>query len=172
MVKVKLEIADASEYIDLPEPPAFDPPPEGDVLAPRTLRVLSNKYADSKVAVRGTVVWIYDCGSSIRTPDMSEKELRRLLSDEPERCSRPHLYLGDSSGASVDRSIWVVEVPRPIRRDERRALPKNIVDSWPAVPKVKLGDEVIVRGTWATVSPRGFRNSDGLLIYESLEHVE
>ena len=41
----------------------------------------------------------------------------------------------------------------------------------PIVIEHVVGDEVEVKGTWSKTSPKGFANSDGLLVYESMENI-
>ena len=62
-------------------------------------------------------------------------------------------------------------MPRPPREDEKKALPKEELAAWPEVPTYAIGDEVVLEGKWATASPLGFRNSDGLLVYKSLQNL-
>jgi hypothetical protein len=158
-----------AEPITMPEVPDFEVPAMvGDAHRVREMVVQGNPLLDKKVKVRGYIVWIYDCAAAIRTPGMSEKKLRKILREHPENCTRPHFFLADTPKAPEADRIMVVEVPRPIRPDERRVLPKDVVDNWPKVPTLKLGQKVVVSGTWALTSPRGFRDSNGLLVYESI----
>ena len=61
----------------------------------------------------------------------------------------------------------MVEVPRPLREDERRD-PVMVEEfkKGPQPPAIKVGDKITVSGTWTIKSPGGFGNSDGLLVYE------
>jgi hypothetical protein len=163
---VKAEVQETSVKLDLPPVPAFQMPaanPDG------THSVAEMRLRE--VRVKGHIIWIYDCATAIRTPDMNDKELERLLREEPERCERPNLYLGDAPTTPTDKGIWVVEVPRAPRPDELKTLPKEVLKEWPEVPKYATGDQVILTGTWAVRSPKGFANSDGLLVYGKLEQV-
>ena len=104
--------------------PEFTAPPTPDgTHSVQEMRLKGNKFLDSDVRVKGHVIWIYDCGTAIRTPDMTEEELE-FMTDEPERCSRPNFYLGDSPDIAADKGIWVVDVPRVPRPDEKKALPR------------------------------------------------
>jgi hypothetical protein len=166
----KAEVAETNIKLDLPSVPAFDQPkPYADGTHPvREMRLKGNKFLDQEVRVKGYVVWIYDCATALRTPDMTDKDLKRLLSEEPERCQLPNLYLGDTPDTPPDRGVWLVDVPRPPREDEKKVLPKEELAAWPEVPVYELGQELIVTGTWAQKSPRGFASSTGLIVYKSL----
>jgi hypothetical protein len=66
----------------------------------------------------------------------------------------------------------VVDVPRAARADERESLDPAVVAemdaAFEAVPPLRVGDRVTVTGTWATVSPKGFRHTDGLLVFKAM----
>ena len=166
----KAEVPETNIKLDLPAVPEFKmPAPYPDGSHPvAEMRLKGNKFLDTEVRVKGYVIWMYDCGTAIRTPDMTDKELERILSDEPERCNRPNLYLGDKPDDVTDRGIWVVDIPRPPREDEKKVLPKEVLAEWPEVPEFKVGQEVTVTGKWALKSPEGFANSAGLLVYKSM----
>lgn len=159
--------------LDLPQVPEFkmpQPNPDG-THSPTEMRLKGFKYIDSEIKAKGYVVWIYDCASAIRTPGMDDKAVAKLLKDEPERCQRPNFFLSDTPQLPKEKGIWVVDVPRPPRDDEKKALPREELAKWPEVPKYAIGDEVVIEGKWATASPQGFRNSDGLLVYKALTTV-
>jgi hypothetical protein len=168
----KAEVQKTSIKLDLPAVPDFvmpQPNPDG-THSVAEMRLRGNKFLDTEVKVKGYVVWIYDCATSIRTPEMSDKDVAQLLENQPEKCIPPHFYLGDRPDTPPDRGIWVVDVPRPPRKDDKN-LPKEIQAEmegrWKALPAFKLGDEVVATGKWAQESERGFRNSDGLLVYKN-----
>jgi hypothetical protein len=171
----KAEVEETSIKLDLPPVPEFTAPaanPDG-THSVQEMRLKGPKFLDTDVRVKGYVIWIYDCATAIRTPDMSEKDLQKLMADEPERCSRPNFYIGDTPDTVSDKGIWIVEVPRAARPDEKKALDdatlKEMDAAFKAVPAFKVGDQVVVSGKWALQSPKGFRNSDGLLIFSALE---
>ena len=153
-----------------PAPPAGPPPPVDGVASPRYVRVNSTKLLDQRITVKGTVVWIYDCEADVaaREPNKSRDEIAKLVARRPDLCKRPHFYLGDHKGTPVARAIQVVEVPRPIRPDERISLSEKEIAAWPAVPSIAVGQRVTVEGTWALNSPKGYANPDGLLVYSRL----
>lgn len=149
-----------------PEDPGPPPPVDG-VYSPAYLRVNGMKMLDQKITVKGTVVWIYDCVEDVaaQQPDKSRDEVGKLVAKRPDLCKRPHFLLGDRKATPVERAVMVAEVPRPIRSDERISLPKDQVAAWPAVPSLAVGQEIVVEGTWALNSPKGFANKNGLLVW-------
>lgn len=154
----------------MPGIPKFEVPVMiGDAHQAGEMLVQGTQYLETKIKVHGAIVWIYDCAEDLRTLGMSKKVLKRLLREHPERCNRPHMHLADDRNAKFAQRIEVVELPRKPRPDELRALPQEMLNTWPEVPKLRVGDEVIVTGRWARQSPRGFQNSHGLLVYESVE---
>jgi hypothetical protein len=167
------EVQDTEVSVNLPDIPTFNmPSPNPDGTHPvREMRLKGNEFLDTEIQVKGYVVWNYDCATAIRTPDMSDRDVQRLLQEHPERCERPNFYLGDSPDTPPEQGIWVVEVPRPPRPDERRALPPAELRAWPEVPEYEVGDHVVVSGQWTLRSPHGATKSEGLLVYESLEHM-
>ena len=95
----------------------------------------------------------------------------KVAKDIPEKCDKPNFYLGDTLDTPQEKALWVVEVPRPPRADEKRFLPKEELAAWPVVPVFATGQKVVVDGKWSMRSPRGFVNSDGLLVYANLAVV-
>lgn len=173
----KAEVSETNVALDLPAVPEFQKPspnPDG-THSVAEMRLEGNKFLDTDVKVKGYILWVYDCATVIRTPEMTDKEVQRILTDEPERCLRPHLVIGDEATTPVDRGIEVVEYPRPLRRDEKRALPDEMVAEMQAalegLPPFKVGDQVAITGKWALQSPGGFRNSEGLLVYQAMENL-
>lgn len=161
--------------LDLPAVPELDVPPSGGAQrTPRELRLTGRSLFGSPVEVKGVVTWVYDCRQAEARPGVSAKELDKVLADEPERCLRPHFHLGQARDTTPESSIWVVELPRPFRKDEVAGYEPAQVEEQKVLAdkaRVQVGDEVIVRGQWDQRSPRGFANSDGLVIYESLDNL-
>lgn len=159
------EVVETKTVIELPPPPEFvapQPNPDGTHGA-LEMRRNSGKFMDQVVKIKGYVVFKYDC-IQVLGP--------KVYKDSPDKCERPHFYIADEKDTSIDRSVWVVEVPRAPREDEKKVLPKeelNNPELWPPEPKYALGDQVEVEGTWSTKSPKGFVNSDGLLIFKNME---
>jgi hypothetical protein len=170
----KAEVQETNIALDLPAVPEFElPKPNADgTHSVEEMRLKGREFLDKEVQVTGYVVWKYDCATALRTPDMSDKELKRILREEPERCEIPNLYLGDKADSPPERGIWVVEVPRPPRPDEKKNLPREMLRDWPEVPEYAVGDHVVLTGTWALRSPKGATNSEGLLVYKDLEHLD
>jgi len=158
------EVVETQTRIELPAPPEFQAPqpnPDGTHSA-LEMRRNSAKFLDQVVKIKGYVVFKYDC-IQVLGP--------KVYKESPDKCERPHFYIADDKDASIERAVWVVEVPRAPREDEKKVLPKeelNNPELWPPEPKYALGDQVEVEGTWSTKSPKGFVNSDGLLIFKGM----
>lgn len=169
----KSEVKETTIKLDLPPVPQFDMPsahPDG-THSVREMRLKGRKLFQTELKIKGFVTWIYDCAEEMREPGMTDKQLQKMLEEAPDKCNRPHFFLGDTADTPSEKSIWVVEVPRELRKDERRTLTREELRNLPAVPKFSLGEEVIVTGTWDQTSPKGFFNSDGLLTYKSMENL-
>ena len=149
--------------------PAGDP----SVRTPRELRARGqHDWLGTEITVRGYVTWKYDCVKHIAKPGEAPAQTQRRIDADPTQCERPKLYLGAAKDSPIDRSIWVVDVPRPPMKLERQRLPADELAKWPAVPKVAVGDHVAITGTWALESPHGERNSDGLLVFKALQPAQ
>src|SRR5512137_743278 len=112
------EVVETSVKLDLPTPPTFEEPrgyPDG-THSVTELRRRSKKFLDQVITVKGYVVWVYDCAQALGP---------QVAQDTPERCDKPNFYLGETPDASQDKTIWVVEVPRPPRDDEKKFLPEE-----------------------------------------------
>jgi tetratricopeptide (TPR) repeat protein len=173
MVKVELPI------------PSFELPParQDGVRTPRELRVHGAKVLDTKVSVHGYVTFAYDCVTDIRKPGESERDTKKRIEADPTLCERPKFFVGDTKTTPKDKSLWVVEVPRPynkmelerIQRPDRnmpdRCEPNEKDPAKKICPPYKVGDEVTVTGQFKLFSPHSERNSDGLLIYEAMTNT-
>jgi tetratricopeptide (TPR) repeat protein len=170
----KPEVATGEAKVDLPAVPSFElPAVEPGFHGVRELRVHGRPLQGSEVRVKGYVTSIYDCVAvlAITRPQASHAELLLSIDNDPRQCERPRFYLGDAKGASREASIWVVDVPRLPAKPERDAMSPAELAQWPAVPKLAVGDYLIVTGTWSTRSPHNERNTGGLLIYKALGHA-
>ena len=173
----KAEVVNTNIQLDLPAVPTFTiPTPNADGSHPvAEMRLKGKSYLDTEVRVKGTVLWVYDCGTAIRTPEMSDKDVKKMLEEHPEHCTRPHMIIGESGDAKVERGVEVVEYPRPLRKDEKKNMPDELLaemeSALAALPAFKVGDEVMVSGTWALRSPKGFHNSEGLLVYKGMQNL-
>jgi tetratricopeptide (TPR) repeat protein len=163
--------AAAATTLDLPALPSFElPSSEPGFVGPRELRLRGRRHLGTQVQVRGYVTWIYDCVAELaaRTPEAKRAALQRSIEDDPTQCERPKLTLGETKATPRAASISVVEVPRPPNKLERKRLPAAELAAWPAVPKVAVGDYVVITGQWTTKAPRGDASSEGLLVYRGL----
>lgn len=163
------EVVRAQTKVELPAVPAFEVPQvEAGVHDPRELRVQGGAVLDREIKVKGYVVWIYDCARAIATAGEAPRDVQARIDADPTLCERPRFFVGATKDTPPERAIWVVDVPRVPNKLELARLPKAELAAWPKVPKVAVGDYVVVAGTWRLASPHGTRNSDGLLVFESL----
>lgn len=183
----KPEVEETQIKLDLPAPPEFNEPkpyPDGSHSVSE-MRLKSQKLLDQPVKVTGYVVFKYDfetCAIDVgeklvkADPKLCEGKkdviecTKRLgqkdVGENPDKCGRPYFYLADAPNASFEKSLWVVEVPRPLLDYEKRD--PALVEAFkkaPPPPQVTVGQKLTVSGTWAIKSPQGFGNSDGLLVY-------
>ncbi|MFH0899937.1 MAG: hypothetical protein V2A73_04835 [Pseudomonadota bacterium] len=152
------EVVETQVKLDLPAPPAFERPrgyPDGSHSVAE-MRRFGTRFLNQDVTVKGHVTWVYDCVAALG---------EKVVKDTPERCEKPHFYLGDTADSPQHRCALVVEVPRPPREDEKRFLPKEDLAKWPEVPTIAIGDLINIEGKWVTSSPQGFMDSNGLLVY-------
>ena len=56
---------------------------------------------------------------------------RLAIEEDPTKCERPKFYLGDAKDTPPEKSIWVVEIPRPYNKLEKERLPKEEIAAWP-----------------------------------------
>jgi hypothetical protein len=182
----KAEVGKADVKIDMPAVPSFDlpaPPADGGHTV-KELRVKGRKLFDTDVTVHGFVTWAYDCKAAIRKPDEQDKDVQKRIDDDPTLCRKPVFYVGDDKATAAERSLWVVDVPRPYNKQELKNVQKKDRHEWidnkcePTVPKDKsmcpqyaVGDEVIITGSFKTASGHGDSNSDGLLVFKKVKNV-
>jgi len=179
------EVHKTTVKVDLPAVPAFDLPaaPADGSRAVKELRVKGKKLLDTDVVVKGYVTWAYDCATALREPGMDEAAVQKIIDDDPTKCERPKFYVGDAPDTPAEKSLWVVDVPRPYNKLEMKRLKakertapdrcepnekdpkKNICGPY------AVGDEVVITGTFKTSSPHSERNSDGLLVYKKMKNI-
>jgi len=188
------EVKKAEIKVDLPAVPAFDLPaaPGDGSQAVKELRVKGKKLLDSEITVKGVVTWAYDCMTEIRKPGESDKDVAKAIEDDPTKCQRAKFYIGDDPSTPPEKSIWVVDVPRPLNKLELKNGPKDQLKTLqhmlpegkypdrcdPAekdpkksiCPPYKVGDKVTITGWWKLSSPHSERNSDGLLVYKKMKN--
>ena len=170
----------------LPTVPAFElpPTPSDGSHTVKELRVKGKKLLGSDITVKGVITWAYDCPTAIRQPGMSDKDLQKLIDEDPSKCERPKFYVGDAPDTPAAKSLWVVEVPRPYYKLELERLPKGELRNPPpdrcdpkgdrkksSCPPYQVGDQVEVVGTWALESTHHDRNSEGLLVFKRMKNV-
>jgi hypothetical protein len=179
------EVHKSEMKLNLPPVPAFDlpPSPSDGSHTVKEMRVKGKKLLESDVTVKGVITWAYDCPTAIRQPGMSDKDLQKMIEEDPSRCERPKFYVGDTADTPAEKSLWVVEVPRPYYKIELERLPKDELRNPPpdrcdakdpkksTCPPYKVGDQVEITGTWKLSSPHSERNSDGLLVFKRMKNV-
>lgn len=179
------EVKKSDIKVDLPAVPAFDlPPAPGDGShTVKELRVKGKKLLDSDITVHGFITWAYDCATAVRKPEESDKDVQKRIDEDPTLCERPKFYIGDAKDTPPEKSLWIVDVPRPYNKLEMERMKKperNLPDRCEPgekdpkkniCPPYAVGDEVTVTGTFKTSSPHSERNSDGLLVYKKMTNI-
>jgi hypothetical protein len=178
------EVKKTDVKLDLPGVPSFDLPsaPGDGSRSVKELRVKGRKLLDTEITVHGFVTWAYDCKTSIRKPDESDKDVQARIDEDPTLCERAKFYIGDDRGTPPEKSLWIVDVPRPynaleikrIKKKDRIEPDRCEPDAKPdqtVCPPYAIGDEVVITGTFKTSSPHSERNSDGLLVYKKLKNL-
>ena len=174
---------------DLPPVPAFDMPATNSdgSHSVKELRVKGKKLFDTEVTVKGVVTFVYDCATAIRGPNEDETAVQKRIDEDPTLCERPKFYIGDTAQTPIEKSLWVVDIPRPWNKLELKNLKKQQREQDPNAgmrcepnekdpkkqicPPYKIGDEVTVVGKFALSSPHTERNTDGLIVYKSMKNA-
>jgi tetratricopeptide (TPR) repeat protein len=168
------EVAKHAAKLDVPAVPGFElPATEPGFHGPHELRVHGRPVLGTEIKVKGYVTWIYNCPAALASgnPKASRAQILTAIDNDPTLCEPAKFYLGDARTTPRNASIWVVDVPRPPAKVERQRLRTGELKAWPAVPKLAVGNYVVVTGTWAIQSPHAEHNTEGLLVYQSLEHA-
>jgi len=179
------EVTKSTVKMSLPAIPAFDlPPPNPDGShSVKELRVKGKKLLETDVVVKGYVTWAYDCPTALREPGMDEKAVQKIIDEDPTKCERPKFYVGDAPDTPAEKSLWVVDVPRPynkleierIKQKDRnmpdRCEPNEKDPKKQICPPYKVGDQVEVTGKFSLSSPHSERNSEGLIVYKKMKNV-
>jgi hypothetical protein len=164
------EVTSSKAKVTVPPIPAFElPASEPGFHGPRELRVHGKPLLGTEIKLKGYVTWTYNCAAALAAsnPKVPPAQILTSIDNDPTLCESPKFYLGESKTTPADASVWVVDVPRPPSKREREHPSKPA----PQVPKLAVGDFVVVTGTWATQSQRGEQNTSGLLIYRGLERA-
>lgn len=181
------EVKKSEVKVNLPGVPGFElPPPNPDgSKSVKEMRVKGKKLLDTDIVVKGVVTWVYDCKTALHQPGMSDKDVEKLMYEDQTKCERAKFYIGDAADTPAEKSMWVVEVPRPFTKIElERLKPRARAEELnnPAArrcdskkkdhcPIYEVGDQVEITGTWKLASSHGDRNSDGLLVYKKMKNV-
>jgi len=189
------EVKKTDVKLDLPNVPAFDlpPAPADGSHSVKELRVKGKRLFDTDVTVHGFITWAYDCATAIRKPGESDKDVQDRIDSpalvdgkvvgDPTLCERPKFYIGDEKTTPVEKSLWIVDLPRVYNRQELKNSPnkKDRTDPLKCEPKADVktnicgpyavGDEVVITGSFKTSSPHSERNSDGLVVYAKMKNL-
>src|SRR5258706_9196195 len=120
------EVKKTEVKVDLPAVPAFDVPPapgDGSHVV-KELRVKGKKLFDTEITVHGFITWVYDCPTAVRKPDEKDADLKKRLDEDPTLCERPKFYVGDAKETPAEKSLWIVDVPRPYNKLEMERMKK------------------------------------------------
>lgn len=167
------EVDKARTAVALPAVPDFAlPPVKGGMHSVKELRVAGKQYLETDIVVTGYITWIYDCVTAVGLPGEKLATVKKRIEQDPTLCERPKFHLGTTADAAETSTLWVVDVPRAPNKLEKQRLPKAELAAWPAVPKLAVGDRVAVTGTFTRRSPHGEMNSDGLIVYKSLQPLK
>jgi len=179
------EVKKSDIKVDLPAVPAFDLPasPGDGSHTVKELRVKGKKLLESDITVHGFITWAYDCATAVRKPEETDKDVQKRIDEDPTLCERPKFYIGDAKDTAPEKSLWIVDVPRPYNKLEMERMKKperNLPDRCEPnekdpkkniCPPYAVGDEVTITGTFKTSSPHSERNSDGLVVYKKMNNV-
>ena len=182
---VEPEVGKPGVKVELPAVPNFELPASGpDSHSVKELRVKGRKLLDSEVTVKGVITWAYDCATSIRKEGESDKDVQKRIDDDPTLCERPRFIIGDAADTPVEKSMWVVDLPRYYNKLELERIKKQdrTFANHPDLcepkedpkkdfcPPYKVGDVVTITADLKLSSPKSWRNSDGLLVYKKMKN--
>jgi hypothetical protein len=180
----KLEVKKSNIKADLPAIPEFQLPKPGTdgSHSVKELRVKGRPLFEKEITVTGYVTYAYDCMTDIRKPGESDADVQKEIDEDQTKCQRPKFYIGDETGTPPEKSIWVVDVPRPFTKLEiknggkeelahpppDRCSPTEKDPKKSYCPPYKVGDKVTITGKWSQSSNHSEKNSDGLLVYKKM----
>lgn len=130
--------------IELPPPPSFAEPniplsyPDGAVSI-YGLRKQLNKYLGQQVKVKAYLLEMYQCPTCPKGQTCKP-------------CDQPHFFLIDEPNGKKDKSLMVADYRFPKAKD----------------PKVTVGKQYVVEGTFTRNTAGGFAASDGLLAFSKM----
>lgn len=182
------EVRKSDAKLNLPAVPAFDLPAANadGSHSIKEMRVKGKKLMDTEITVKGIVTWAYHCPTALRQPGMTDKDVQKVIDDDPTKCERAKFYIGDTADTPAEKSMWVVDVPRYYNKLELERIkkPERTLAMYPdrcepgekdpkkvVCPPYQVGDVVEIVGTWKMASPHSERNSDGLLVYKKMKNV-
>lgn len=134
------------------------------------LRKNMTKYLDKDVQVKGYLREIYVCPEEQRKCNEAAgkrskgKAAPALPPGECRPCDQPHFFIGDAPDVKLSRALLVADYPV---KDWKTGKPRPLDDKL-----AKIGDLVVVTGTFAINSITGFAASNGLIIHKKLQDRE
>ena len=86
----KAEVKKAELKLNLPAVPGFELPAANadGSHAIKELRVKGRKLLDTDITVKGIVTWAYDCTTAVRQPGMTDKDVQKMIDEDPTKCER------------------------------------------------------------------------------------
>jgi hypothetical protein len=181
------EVRKSEAKLSIPAVPGFELPPSNPdgSHSVKEMRVKGRKLLDTEITVKGYVTWAYDCPTALKEPGMSDKDVQKMIDEDPTKCERPKFYVGDTAETPAEKSMWVVDVPRAfnfleLKRLNGKAQAEELAQpnstkcdgkKKDLCPVYKVGDQIEVTGVWKMSSPHSERNSDGLLVYRKMKNV-
>jgi hypothetical protein len=150
-----------------------DAPKPRDVSA---VRASGATLLDKEIEVTGVVTWVYDCATELHKVEAAKDKkvtlavIKKRIEEDGTLCERKKLRLGTTAKDASDKTILVVDVPRPPNKLEKAHLPKDELAKWPKVPNVAAGNRVTITGMWRKMSPHSETDAfgSGVLVYGSL----
>jgi hypothetical protein len=144
------------------------------------LRKMRDKYMEKDVQVKAYLVEIYECPAELRkcndelnnkTKQEKKKAMKKggdalTQNVQVDRggcrpCDQPHFFVGDTPTVKKERALLVADYPI---KDWETGDPKPLT--------VKVGEQVVVTGTFSINSMTGFAASNGLIIHKKLQDMQ
>lgn len=130
--------------VDLPPPPSFAEPNialqyEDGSLSIYGMRKHINKYLGQTVKVKAYLLEMYQC------PACPKKQACKP-------CDQPHFFVTDEPNGKKDKALMIADYRSQKAKD----------------PKLTVGKQYVVEGTFSRNTPGGFAASDGLIIFDKM----
>jgi hypothetical protein len=149
--------------VDLPPVPSFDPGPIPLTYPDGTLSIVGlkrrqEKYLGQEVKVTAFVTDVYVC----------PPEIKNCKGTGCKNCEKPHFFVGDTADATDDKSLICSDYNEP----GDKIVPGEPGSDNPPLDTKKLkGEKIIVDAMYSLSSGAGFKSSDGVLGYKSMQDL-